>query len=158
SGQRRQHRGFHALTTPRARDLHPPCIGRVVSRNSLRNCGRRREEPRNTRKTRKEEKQSSVFFRVFRVFRGSLLVAQVPRMRLSSLTMSASDLTPGEGRSTGCSPPLKIMICGMAEMRYRAATFWASSVFSLATLTLPAKSLAILSIVGASIRQGPHHT
>jgi hypothetical protein len=43
--------------------------------------------------------------------------AQSPSTRLSILTISASDLTPGEGRSTGWSPPLKTMICGMAEMR-----------------------------------------
>src|SRR5262249_55290933 len=35
---------------------------------------------------------------------------------------------------------------------------WASSVLTLTTLTLPAKSLATLSIVGVSIRHGPHHT
>src|ERR1700733_11797376 len=50
------------------------------------------------------------------------------------------------------------MSCGMAEMRYLAAISGASSVLTLATLTLPWKSLAILSMVGANCRQGPHHT
>src|SRR4051794_35394113 len=72
--------------------------------------------------------------------------------------MSASDLTPGEGRSTGWALPLKTMIWGMAEMRYLVAISCASSVLTLATLTLPAKSAAILSMVGASWRHGPHQT
>src|SRR6516164_3690576 len=46
----------------------------------------------------------------------------------------------------------------MAEMPYLTAISGASSVLSLPTLILPANWSAILSIVGASIRHGPHHT
>src|SRR5438067_615497 len=45
----------------------------------------------------------------------------------------------------------------MPEMPYLAAMSPCSSVFSLPTLSRPAKSVAILSMVGARARHGPHH-
>src|SRR5258708_681563 len=45
----------------------------------------------------------------------------------------------------------------MAEIRRLPGVSWFSSVFSLPTLTRPSYSRARVSIVGASIRQGPHH-
>src|SRR6266849_6892752 len=48
------------------------------------------------------------------------------------------------------------MTWGMASIPYRRARSGFSSVFTLPTLTRPANCAAILSMVGASIRQGPH--
>src|SRR5262249_17055587 len=66
-----------------------------------------------------------------------------------------SVLTP-TSRSTSL-PPLKISTVGIAEMRSPPGVSWFSSVFNLPILTLPPTSLATFSIVGATIRHGPHH-
>src|SRR5688572_23889891 len=44
----------------------------------------------------------------------------------------------------------------MLVTRYLAARSWASSTFSLPTLTLPANWVATRSMIGVSWRQGPH--
>src|SRR5258706_2044742 len=58
-------------------------------------------------------------------------------------------------RSTNC-PRLKINRVGMASILYCDAMRGFSSVFNLATTYLPADSVASWSMIGATIRQGPH--
>src|SRR5262249_18754445 len=79
------------------------------------------------------------------------------RARLSILTNSASGWTP-IFLSTRFSPPLNSSTAGMLLMPYFTAISGLWSVFSLPTLTLPANWSASLSIVGPSIRHGPHQT
>src|SRR5262249_5621077 len=59
-------------------------------------------------------------------------------------------------RSLGWSPPWKMSTWGMLVMPYLTAVSWLASVFSLPTLTLPANWSAMRSMVGPSIRHGPH--
>src|SRR5439155_15989475 len=56
------------------------------------------------------------------------------------------------------SPPLKRITVGIALMLYLTAMLRLASVSTLPTLTLPANSSATASMVGASIRQGMHHS
>src|ERR1700761_674995 len=56
----------------------------------------------------------------------------------------------------GCPLRNKINV-GIDKMLYVTAGFWFSSVFSWTTLSWLARSLAISSTTGATMRHGPHH-
>src|SRR4051794_22648411 len=79
---------------------------------------------------------------------------ETPSLARAALNF-VSGLTPTK-RSTSL-PPSKTSTVGMAEIRRLPGVSWFSSVFILPTLTRPSNSRASVSMVGASIRQGPHH-